>query len=154
MASVNFQKSNFSRKHSMKGRKFKSLHWGCISSMCCVFCHVLSVADLFLKSQRNLFFNLYLYCWCSYSCKFFLRSYTNEMNTKQLNMSENLNMLTSLSFTKIMNSRDMTQSYHDVFTLQTLKKTVIAFTKSIYSNGKGTGQELKESDESSIMSVV
>lgn len=109
MASVNFQESNFSRKRFMKGRKFKSLHWGCISSMCCVFAMCSAWQNISWSHKEISFLIFFIFIADVHiPASSSWGSYTNEMNTEQLNMSENLNMLTSLSITKIMNSTGMT----------------------------------------------
>lgn len=112
MASVNLQKSNFSRKHFMKGRKFKSFHQDYFFYVLC-FYYVLSMTDLFSELLKNVCFFL--------SCLFYMLIFLyleilpgelhHELNIKQLNVSENLNLFISSSFTKIMNSTGMTLSY-------------------------------------------
>lgn len=63
MASVNLQKSNFSRKPFMKGRKFKSLHPSLYFFSVLCFHYVLSVEpDPSPKSQnKKMFFFCFVY---------------------------------------------------------------------------------------------
>lgn len=103
MASVNLQKSNFSKKHFMKGRKSKSFHLGLpVFLLCAVLlpCAQHGARPSLKVTKKSIFFSiLFIFVGqCSYLWKFFLESYTNELNIKHLNISENLNMVISFKF--------------------------------------------------------